>query len=107
MKPLLIEWTEFSVSCLDEIYLFILDDSQSERIASKLIQQLISGVEHLAHAPLSGTIEPLLKRNTYESRYIIVGNYKIIYRVKESTIFITDVFHTKQNPIKIVKRNRK
>jgi mRNA-degrading endonuclease RelE of RelBE toxin-antitoxin system len=40
-------------------------------------------------------------------RYIVCGNYKIIYSVdiEEQLIKIADVFDTRQNPIKI-KRNK-
>jgi len=41
------------------------------------------------------------------SRYIIEGNYKIIYQFDDKYIFITDEFHSKQNPKKILKRNKK
>ncbi len=62
-------------------------------------------VEHLAAFPESGQVEPLLKMQN--SRYIIEGNYKIIYQFDDKNILITDVFHSKQNPKKILKRNKK
>jgi hypothetical protein len=34
-------------------------------------------------------------------RYIIQGNYKIIYRIIGDEIFITDIFDWRQNPTKM------
>ena len=50
--------------------------------------------------------ELLIERND-NYRYIVCGNYKIIYSVdiEEQLIKIADVFDTRQNPIKI-KRNK-
>ena len=37
-------------------------------------------------------------------RYIIRGNYKIIYKIQNKKLFITDVFDTRQDP-ESIKRN--
>ena len=37
-----------------------------------------------------------------EYRYILSGNYKIIYKVEDSYIIITDVFDARQNPSKMI-----
>ena len=39
-------------------------------------------------------------------RYIIRGNYKIIYKIQNQKMYITDVFDTRQNPEKITTRNK-
>lgn len=106
MKPLEIVWTEFSVSCLDEIYPYLLEESYSETIASKFVRQLIASVDYLSYFPETGRIESLLKHTKQNSRFIVNGSYKIIYQATASSIIITDVFYTAQNPKKIVKRNR-
>jgi hypothetical protein len=38
------------------------------------------------------------------NRYIIRGNYKIIYKIQKKKLFITDIFDTRQDPDSI-KRN--
>jgi len=40
-------------------------------------------------------------------RYILSGNYKVIYRITNSEIIITDIFDTRQNPLHINKPSRK
>jgi toxin ParE1/3/4 len=34
-------------------------------------------------------------------RYIVEGNYKIIYRLIDNEIYITDIFDCRQNPTKM------
>lgn len=103
MKGHEIVWTEFAISCLDEIHAYILQESFSNKFVLKLIQR----VDQVAILPLSGSIEPLLKHTKQNSRYLFEGNYKIIYQFDEKIVIVTDVFHTKQNPKKLVKRNKK
>ncbi len=45
-----------------------------------------------------GAIEALLAELGLEHRYIVEGNFKIIYRIAEETIYITDIFDTRRNP---------
>ena len=107
MKKHEIVWTAFAVSCLDEIHEFIFQESYSEKIANRLVSKLIRKIDQVALLPKSGTIEPLLKHTNQGSRYLLEGNYKIIYQFTDEIIIVTDVFHTKQNPNKMIKRNKK
>ncbi len=107
MKKVKICWTPFSVKCLDDIKTYLSEASQSETVANKYIFKLIERIEQLETAPKSGQEETLLKHLKQNSRYLVEGNYKIIYLYKEDTVIITDVFHVKQNPVKLIKRNKK
>lgn len=104
MKKLKIYWTTFSLKCLDEIQGYIKKKTASETIANKLVSKLISRVEQLKDFPESGQQESLLKHLNQNSRYLVEGNYKIIYQFDGTNVIVTDVFHVKQNPSKIVKR---
>ena len=42
-----------------------------------------------------------------EHRYLVDGNYKIIYKRVKEGILITDIFDTRQDPAKIADNNRK
>jgi toxin ParE1/3/4 len=106
MKIVKVYWTPFSLKCLDEIKIYLEQASQSETLANKYINKIIDRIEQLKIAPKSGQEEELLKHLKQNSRYLIEGNYKIIYQYKEDRVIITDVFHVKQNPIKIIKRNK-
>lgn len=66
----------------------------------------MSRVDQLQTQPESGQMEELLEHLNQNSRYLVEGNYKIIYQYSEGVVIITDVFHVKQNPVKIKKRKR-
>ncbi len=102
-----IKWTPFALWCLEEIHSYLLKESKSKKIADSYIQKLLKRVDQLETFPESGNEEELLKAIGQNSRYLLEGNYKLIYQVEKSEIIITDVFHVKQNPKKIVKRNKK
>ena len=55
--------------------------------------------------PLSGSIETSLSELKEEHRYVIRGNYKIIYKIQHKNVFITDIFDTRQYPYKIARSN--
>ena len=48
-------------------------------------------VEQLHHFPESGRKIPEDKRGTY--RELIVGNYRVVYRVNEDTVIIVTLIH--------------
>jgi len=107
MKKRQILWTVFASNCLVEIYEYLLEESKSETVANSYCLKLLESVEFLASQPEAGQVEPLLQKLNQNSRYIIEGNYKIIYQYNGNEIIITDVFHSKQNPQKIKTRNKK
>ena len=73
----------------------------------QVFQKLIDRTEALKAHPYIGQSEPLLEAIGQQSRYIVEGNYKIIYQVESREVIVTDIFHTKQNPIKLVARRKK
>lgn len=104
MKQYEITWTPFALKCLQNIYNFILNASFSESLATRQIQRLIIRTDQLSDQPKSGKLEELLRHQG--SRYLVEGSYKIIYQIMDHRVIITDVFHVKQNPKKIAKRNK-
>ncbi len=107
MKKINLQWTPFALSALNDIYNYIKKETHSETIASNYVSKLIDRIEQLSDFPNSGQEELLLKSIKQNSRYLVEGNYKIIYQIQEHSIIITDVFHVKQNPKKVIKRNTK
>ena len=49
---------------------------------------------------MAGTIDEILEKLNEGHRYLVEGNYKIIYKIVYSTVFITGVFDTRQEPNK-------
>jgi plasmid stabilization system protein ParE len=56
--------------------------------------------------PSLGTNEPLLRELKPGHKFIVTGNYKIIFYTDAGLIYITDIFDGRQNPSKIIKRNK-
>ena len=97
-----IEWSELSSKQLIDIYDYY-SLKASPRIAKKIINKIIDRVEILSKNPLSGPKEELLNEMPEDFRYLIEGNYKIIYWQENKTIVIASVFDCRQNPEKIKK----
>lgn len=93
-------WTKFALDALHDIYDYY-KDKASIIIANNIKESILLSTRQLASQPLSGTIEPFLLQLKDSHRYIIRGNYKIIYKIHSKRIYITDVFDTRQNPTKI------
>ncbi|MDX2002122.1 MAG: type II toxin-antitoxin system RelE/ParE family toxin [Chitinophagales bacterium] len=62
---------------------------------------LFLAVESLNINPLKGQEEDYLKDFGLGHRRLISGHFKIIYRVEGQTIYITDIFDSRQDPAKM------
>ena len=57
---------------------------------------------HLKQYPQLGRVEEALSHLNQGHRYLLEGNYKIIYRlINPNILAITDIFDTRQNPDKL------
>lgn len=74
--------------------------------ANRIREEVLSSTNQLEKHSLSGQIEHNLQNLEKGYRYIIKGNYKVIYKVQNQMVYITDVFDTRQNPDKITHRNK-
>ncbi len=93
-------WSGLSRNQLQEIH-----DYYSLKVHSKLaltiIERIIKDAERLIDSPFIGQHEELLSDRPQEFRYLLSGNYKIIYWVDDEKIRIASVFDTRQNPEKM------
>jgi plasmid stabilization system protein ParE len=91
-------WTEPALEELALIYQYLLNNTSVS--AAKGIIEDVLNTQQLEAFPKSGTIESNLKHLGKEYRYIVRGHnkYKIIYRVSETTVYITDVFDCRKDP---------
>ena len=99
-------WTDFASNSLFEIYKYykeIANDNVAHRIKSRIFKATRQLIKH----PLSGHKETNLQLLKEDYRFLIEGNYKIIYKRVKEGILITDVFDTRQDPIKIFKSIKK
>lgn len=98
-------WTKFALDSLSDIYKYY-KDNVSETIAGNIRESILASAYQLQIHPSSAAMEELLLDLNEGHRYIIRGNYKIIYKIRNQKVFITDVFDSRQSPEKITKRNK-
>ena len=96
-------WTNFALNSLHEIFAYY-KENVSVIVALNIKDNILSTTCQLEKQPLSGSVELLLTNLNEGHRYLIRGNYKIIYKIQNNKVFITDVYDTRQDPDKI-KRN--
>ena len=88
----IVSWTVQALDDLDAICEFIARDAP--RYAQLFAIQAFETIDRLAMFPLSGRVVPEINRK--EIREVILGNYRIVYRLKEEETEILTVHHGAQ-----------
>jgi plasmid stabilization system protein ParE len=88
-------WTEFAKSELKNIYDYY-KWNVDILVAKKIKNQIFECTKQLDIFPNAGTIDENLL-TLGEFRYLVKGNYKIIYKY-DKKIYITDVFDCRRDP---------
>ena len=83
-----------------QIYDYYCDKNLPE-VAIRIRKSIEERMLALEQFPRIGTIEEQLSDLALGHRYLVEGNYKIIYRIDGENIYITDIFHTSQDPSKM------
>jgi plasmid stabilization system protein ParE len=81
-------WSPQSLRDLDAIREYIAKDS--EHYAGLTIARIFSAVEQLISFPHSGRIVP--ERGEPEIREVIVGRFRVVYRVQDELVEVATVF---------------
>lgn len=100
-----IVWTDFAIENLKSIFEYYVNKA-NRKVAHKIRKQILYSTTQLILNPKSGQLEFYLERFHQNHRYILVGNFKIIYRIHENNIVINDIFDARQNPIKMIDEER-
>ncbi len=95
-------WSKHAEFRLDEIYIYY-GEKANVKVATTLVRGIIRKTLRLKKHPFIGQKEPLLSDIDIDYRYLISGNYKMIYSVDEANraIKIATVFDVRQNPEKL------
>ncbi|MFZ4400763.1 MAG: type II toxin-antitoxin system RelE/ParE family toxin [Bacteroidales bacterium] len=96
-------WSELALSQLEQIFDYY-KYKANPAIAKKIVLEIIDRTFQLKENPLSGVKEPLLKNRQNEYRFLVNGNYKIIYSKTNNYVNISAVFDCRQNPDKLTKK---
>jgi toxin ParE1/3/4 len=95
-------WTKFALNSLSDIFEYY-RDNVGITIACSIRDSVLLSANQLQNKYLSGPVEELLLDLNEGHRYLVRGNYKIIYKIEKNKIFITDVFDTRRDPDKLKK----
>lgn len=93
-------WSDTAIDELREIYSYYVDKA-NKKVADKLINAIVDQTIKLEKTPRVGQIEELLLHLEKEIRYIVQGNYKIVYWIDDKIITIATIFDCRQNPTKL------
>ncbi|MCH7911085.1 MAG: type II toxin-antitoxin system RelE/ParE family toxin [Candidatus Hydrogenedentes bacterium] len=86
-------WTVGASADLRDIFAFLRRDSQV--YASVLTARIIDAVERLGEYPNLGRMVPEYQDETL--REVIVGNYRVVYRVRGQLVGVIALVHGRQN----------
>ena len=67
----------------------------------KIVQSILSRTRQLEAFPQSGSLQDADLKNKREYRYLVEGNYKIIYSLDEMVLYVAAVIDTRKNPKKL------
>jgi toxin ParE1/3/4 len=95
-------WTQLAEEKLHDIFQYY-KYKAGVKIAKKIITEIVDRTLILEQNSKAGQIEELLVNRKYEFRYLISGNYKIIYYIHKEVnkIMVANVFDSRQNPSKL------
>ncbi len=71
------------------------------KVAQKIVSSILNTIDSLKVHTKLGQKEETLAQLNKGHRYLVQGNYKVVYRQEDLCIYITDIFDTRQDPIKI------
>lgn len=84
-----VKWTPQALDDLEAICLFIARDAP--QVAAVFAQNAFRATERLINFPRSGRVVPEL--NDQNFREIVLGNYRLIYRMRHDEMQILTVHH--------------
>ncbi len=102
-----IKWSAHAKKKLQSIFSYY-SKRASIQIANKIVDGILIHPHCLLRQTKLGPKEPLLSNKKDTFRYLVHKNYKIVYTIHsaEKIIYIVDIFDTRQNPDKILKRRK-
>lgn len=100
MKQTQVLWSAEALVDLEVIYDFLAENSQPA--AQRIIESLLARTRQLEIFPESGARQESVKSKHKEYRYLVEGNYKILYSYQPNeVVHIEIIFDTRYNPDKL------
>ena len=99
---MIIIYTDQSIASLEESLDFAIEEQKlSPEKASQLKLRLFNRADNLLQNPYKGQREEYLADLKEGHRRIIEGHFKIIYKIENQAIYITDFFDSRKDPAKM------
>lgn len=93
-------WSAWALQQLDEIHAWY-SAQASPAVADRIVEDILAITRLLEQFPFGGQVEPWLEHQGLGHRRVVVGNYKVVYRVLADEVRIVDVFDSRQDPLKM------
>jgi toxin ParE1/3/4 len=93
-------YTEQFLDSLRECLDFFPPEVAAEKV-NEIRDRILAKGDKLLDSPYMGQKEEYLEHFDKGHPRLIEGNYKIIYRIQEENIYITDIFDSRQDPSKM------
>ena len=84
-----VRWTPQAADDLEAITEFIAQDSP--QYASLFAVDTVAAIERIGAFPMIGRVVP--EKNDPSIREIILGNYRIVYRLRDSIVQVLTIYH--------------
>lgn len=86
---------------LNDILDYLEEQCVNDVVVNKIRDKILYSADRLLAFPDFGTSEFELEHLRQGHRRIVKDHYKIIYRIEGDTIYVTDIFDTRQDPAKM------
>ena len=94
-----VKWYIEAAGDLNKIYDFYV--KKNPRAAAMLYNRILDDVEILKIQPYAAAFEQMLIGYPEGYRSLVVGNYKVVYFIKDDLVLIVQIFDCRQNSIKL------
>jgi plasmid stabilization system protein ParE len=101
-------WSDSVKKKLDRVYWYY-EIAASPIVAKRVVQKVLLSSKKLSDFPYKGQLEELLKNSIEEYRYLVSGNYKLIYSINDTelTVKVVDLFDCRQNHVSLISYNQR
>ena len=96
MQRYKVVWTDQAKKDLQAIFDHSL--GHSKELALRTVMRIIRREDQLTSFPGTGPYEESLAYLNRGYRFLLEGNYKLIYSVREAKVYVHKVFYSRMNP---------
>ncbi len=93
-------YTQQAITSLQECLDFFPPEVTVAKV-NEIRDKILEKADKLIENPYLGQLEEYLEHLGQSHRRIVEGNYKIVYRIENDVIVVTDIFDSRQDPEKM------